>query len=74
MLQMPSLHFVQVAVETKRGISQLELLYNEMQQEEAAKQRVREQKKLKKRKKRERRAGVDSNGQLDDKDSCEVSL
>ena len=60
-------------METKRGISQLELLYKEMQQEEAAKQRLREQKKLKKRKKRERRAGVDQNGQNEDKDSCEVS-
>lgn len=61
-----------VAVETKRGISQLELLYKEMQQEEAAKQRMKEQKKLKKRKKKERRAGLDQNGQNDDKDSCEV--
>lgn len=61
----------EVAVETKRGISQLELLYKEMQQEEAAKLRLKEQKKLKKRKKRERRAGVEQNGQQEDKDSCE---
>lgn len=60
---------VKVAVETKRGISQLELLYKEMQQEEAAKLRMKEQKKLKKRKKRERRAGQE---QSEDKDGCEV--
>lgn len=63
----------QVAVETKRGISQLELLFKEMQMEEAAKQRMKDQKKLKKRKKREsRRAGQEQNGQHEDKDGCEV--
>ncbi|XP_034239515.1 gametogenetin-binding protein 2-like [Thrips palmi] len=61
----------ELAVETKRGISQLELLYKEMQQEEAAKQRLKEQKRLKKRKKKERRNGQEQNNVHEDKDGCE---
>lgn len=61
----------EVAVETKRGVSQLELLCKEMQLEESAKQRVKEQKKLKKIKKRQKKAGQEQNGQHDDQDGCE---
>ncbi|KAL0112213.1 hypothetical protein PUN28_011938 [Cardiocondyla obscurior] len=45
----------QVAVETKQGISQLELLYEELTREEIAKQNKREKLRLKRKKKKERR-------------------
>ncbi|XP_014240539.1 gametogenetin-binding protein 2-like [Cimex lectularius] len=46
----------QRAVDSKRGITKLELLYNEITKEEIAKQQRKEQKKLKKKKRKERKA------------------
>jgi hypothetical protein len=48
------------AVEKKRGISNLELLYEEISREEKLKEQKKEQKKLKKRKKKERKNLVSS--------------
>lgn len=55
----------EMAVDVKRGMSQLELLYEQITKEEIAKQQRREHKKLKRKKKKERRAG------LEGKDACE---
>lgn len=44
-----------MAVEVKQGISQLELLYEELTREEIAKQQRREKLRLKRKKKKERR-------------------
>lgn len=46
---------MQTAVEVKQGISQLELLYEELTREEIAKQQRREKLRLKRKKKKERR-------------------
>jgi hypothetical protein len=48
-----------MAVEVKQGISQLELLYEQITKEELAKQQKKEQKKQKRRKKKEKRVGQD---------------
>ncbi|CAB0016885.1 unnamed protein product [Nesidiocoris tenuis] len=50
----------QTCVETKRGITKLELLALELTQEEIVKQQRKEMKKLKRKKRRERKAGNDS--------------
>uniref|UniRef100_A0A0A9YFG3 Gametogenetin-binding protein 2-like n=1 Tax=Lygus hesperus TaxID=30085 RepID=A0A0A9YFG3_LYGHE len=50
----------QTCVETKRGITKLELLALELTQEEIVKQQRKETKKLKRKKRRERKAGTDS--------------
>lgn len=55
-------------VENKRGITQLELLCEEISKEEYAKQQRKEMKKLKKKRKKEKRNEQEENG----KDSCEV--
>lgn len=52
----------ETAVENKQGISQLELLYEELTKEEHLKQQRKEQKKLKKRRKKERL--------VDEKENC----
>ncbi|KDR09742.1 Gametogenetin-binding protein 2 [Zootermopsis nevadensis] len=49
----------EMAVEVKQGISQLELLYEQITKEELAKQQKKEQKKQKRRKKKEKRVGHD---------------
>ncbi|XP_045445901.1 gametogenetin-binding protein 2-like [Melitaea cinxia] len=46
----------ETAVELKRGVSKLQLLYDEITQEELTRQQRKEQKKLKRRKKKERQA------------------
>jgi hypothetical protein len=48
-----------MAVEVKQGISQLELLYEQITKEELAKQQKKELKKQKRRKKKEKRMGQD---------------
>ncbi|GLV41944.1 uncharacterized protein CBL_00406 [Carabus blaptoides fortunei] len=53
----------ETAVEMKQGISQLELLYEELTKEELLKQQRKEQKKLKRRRKKERLAA-------DEKENC----
>lgn len=55
----------EVAVELKRGISQLELLYEEITKEEQLKQQRKEHKKLKRKKRKERKAGQE------EKENCE---
>ncbi|KAJ9595143.1 hypothetical protein L9F63_013551 [Diploptera punctata] len=49
----------EMAVEVKQGVSQLELLYEQITKEELAKQQKKEHKKQKRRKKKERRAEQD---------------
>lgn len=49
----------QMAVELKQGVSQLELLYEQITKEELAKQQKKENKKQKRRKKKEKRAEQD---------------
>lgn len=49
----------QMAVELKQGVSQLELLYEQITKEELAKQQKKEHKKQKRRKKKEKRAEQD---------------
>jgi hypothetical protein len=56
-----------MAVEVKRGVSQLELLYEQITKEELAKQLKKEQKKQKRRKKKEKRAE-----QEEKENNCEV--
>ncbi|KAJ8686486.1 hypothetical protein QAD02_022280 [Eretmocerus hayati] len=72
----------QMAVEFKRGISQLEVLYKEFKREEAAKQQRREKLRLKRKKKKERRfednseekEDEDAESECKDKeDECECS-
>lgn len=58
-----------MAVEAKRGISQLELLYKEFTREEIAKQQKREKLKLKRKKKKGRR-----NETEEKENSCDVRL
>lgn len=58
---------VQVAVEKKQGISQLELLYEELTREEIAKQNKREKLRLKRKKKKGRR-----NETEEKENSCDV--
>ena len=48
-----------MAVELKQGVSQLELLYEQITKEELAKQQKKEHKKQKRRKKKEKRAEQD---------------
>lgn len=48
-----------MAVEVKQGITQLELLYEELTREELAKQQRREKLRLKRKKKKERRYETD---------------
>lgn len=59
--------FVQMAVEVKQGISQLELLYEELTREEIAKQQRREKLRLKRKKKKERRYETEEK-----ENSCDV--
>jgi hypothetical protein len=56
-----------MAVEVKRGVSQLELLYEQITKEELAKQQKKEHKKQKRRKKKEKRAE-----QEEKENNCEV--
>lgn len=56
-----------MAVEAKQGISQLELLYEELTREEIAKQNKREKLRLKRKKKKERR-----NETEEKENSCDV--
>jgi mannosyltransferase OCH1-like enzyme len=56
-----------MAVEVKQGISQLELLYEQITKEELAKQQRKEHKKQKRRKKKEKRAE-----QEEKENNCEV--
>lgn len=56
-----------MAVEVKRGVSQLELLYEQITKEELAKQQRKEHKKQKRRKKKEKRAE-----QEEKENNCEV--
>lgn len=56
-----------MAVEAKQGISQLELLYEELTREEIAKQNKREKLRLKRKKKKERR-----NEMEEKENSCDV--
>uniref|UniRef100_A0A8D8IZM1 Gametogenetin-binding protein 2-like n=1 Tax=Culex pipiens TaxID=7175 RepID=A0A8D8IZM1_CULPI len=51
-----------MAVENKQGISNLELLYQEISREERSKEQKKEQKKLKKRKKRNEKKGLGGGG------------
>ncbi|XP_029161178.1 gametogenetin-binding protein 2-like [Nylanderia fulva] len=67
----------QMAVEVKQGISQLELLYEEITREEIAKQQRREKLRLKRKKKKERRYeteekenSCDCSNERQDKASC----
>lgn len=55
-----------MAVEAKQGISQLELLYEELTREEIAKQNKREKLRLKRKKKKERR------NETEKENSCDV--
>lgn len=57
----------ETAVENKRGITQLELLCQEITKEEYAKQQRKEMKKLKKKRKKEKRIEME----MEEKDSCE---
>lgn len=59
----------QMAVEVKQGISQLELLYEEITREELAKQQRREKLRLKRKKKKERRYETEEK-----ENSCDVRL
>ncbi|XP_069703871.1 gametogenetin-binding protein 2-like isoform X1 [Periplaneta americana] len=56
----------EMAVEVKQGVSQLELLYEQIRKEELAKQQKKEHKKQKRRKKKEKRAEQDEK-----ENSCE---
>lgn len=56
-----------MAVEVKQGISQLELLYEEITREEIAKQQRREKLRLKRKKKKERRYETEEK-----ENSCDV--
>lgn len=58
----------ETAVEKKRGITQLELLCEEITKEELAKQHRKETRKLKKKRKKEKRTEVEN----EEKDSVEV--
>ncbi|XP_072765076.1 gametogenetin-binding protein 2-like isoform X2 [Anoplolepis gracilipes] len=58
----------QMAVEVKQGISQLELLYEEITREEIAKQQRREKLRLKRKKKKERRYEIEEK-----ENSCDCS-
>lgn len=60
-----------MAVENKQGISNLELLYEEISREERCKELKKEQKKLKKRKKRNEKKIMDNI--LDDTTECDVA-
>ena len=55
------MHILQMAVELKQGVSQLELLYEQFTKEELAKQQKKEHKKQKRRKKKEKRAEKENN-------------
>lgn len=55
-------------MELKRGISQLELLYEEITKEEQLKQQRKEHKKLKRKKRKERKAGQE------EKENCGVCI
>lgn len=58
---------LQMAVEVKQGVSQLELLYEELTKEEIAKQQRREKLRLKRKKKKERRYETEEK-----EDTCDV--
>ena len=64
----------ETAVEKKRGITQLELLCQEITKEEYAKQQRKEMKKLKKKRKKEKKMEVEMETETEEKDSCEVSI
>lgn len=61
----------ETAVESKQGISQLELLYEELAREEQQKQMRKEQKKLKRKRKKERMAEQDGKENCNDCDDGE---
>ncbi|XP_062552982.1 gametogenetin-binding protein 2-like [Armigeres subalbatus] len=58
-----------MAVEKKQGISNLELLYEEISREERSKEHKKEQKKLKKRKKRSEKKPTDASNKMVERDS-----
>ncbi len=62
---------LQLAVEMKQGISQLELLFQEFSREDRLKQKRKQVRKLKKRRKKERKNAAAATGsQLDDDEVC----
>ncbi|XP_059488130.1 gametogenetin-binding protein 2 [Neocloeon triangulifer] len=65
----------QLAVDEKRGKSQLMLLYEEITKEELAKQHRKEHKKQKRRRKKEKKAeGKDGNCEFDEEATCKESV
>ncbi|XP_075220164.1 gametogenetin-binding protein 2 isoform X2 [Lycorma delicatula] len=61
----------EVAVELKRGISQLELLYEELTKEEQLKQQRREHKKLRRKKRKEKKAELEEKENYEENCECE---